>query len=412
MLSSTRTIYSQTFVAPTHILLQGDRFNQPEHTWTKEDDMLLVQPRKRSRTAFDHDHATTHPASWQSGAKDATGQVRTSTEAVFSTSRDDHTDFSKSSIAALSLEQLQELSTQIADRIQIKKRYNNTPLRRIIARQTSGDPSPTPARSEEDAFSQTDTLVNSEILGESPETIQARYNNTPLRRILFRQVSTEQRNGTSCQASAYEPESLEVRKARYNNTPLRRILSRQESTEHAKDTTGNITAPTLPDVSLQASPSVPVPRSNTPLRRILSRQTTAPTSPPRSKEEDELSDRADSVISPDSPILASRQPIQLTSESRIRAYETALWGLSKPALVLAEHFNSEATIRAYEEALWAKPAPQAVKSGAVVIEVRELGVDAKKPKRIVVDSKGSPLRRILQRQTSLDWRASARVGVL
>src|SRR5690242_746118 len=180
--------------------------------------MLLIQPRKRCRAAFDQDHARSHPASWQPVAQEDPADVRASTHTAVSGSV---ASFPKSSIAALSLEQLQELSTHISDRIQIKRRYNNTPLRRIIARQASGAPSLTPTRSEEDTFSQTDTLVNSEVLEaprDSIESIQARYNSTPLRRILARQASSEQRARLSHNASStpHEPESLEVRKARYN----------------------------------------------------------------------------------------------------------------------------------------------------------------------------------------------------
>lgn len=388
--------------------------------------MLLVQPRKRSRATFDLDHSRSHPASWQPVAQATPTDARSPADVATPNST---ISLSKSSIAALSLEQLQELSTHISDRIQIKKRYNNTPLRRIIARQVSSTPAPTPARSEDDTFSQTDTLVNSEVLEaprESAATIQARYNSTPLRRILARQASAEQSSTPSRSALAtprYEPESLEVRKARYNDTPLRRILSRQTSAEHFKETTSS-TAPSPSPVSPQRSISTAVPRSNTPLRRILSRQSSSQTPPPRQKDDDELSDRADSVISPDSPILskATHQPsalIELTPEARIRAYETALWGLTKPAPTPAprEHFNSEARIRAYEEALWAKEtaqvrSPEAEESKETTVTVTEVSADAKKPKRIVVDSKGSPLRRILQRQTSRDWRAPARVGVV
>ncbi|KAJ4987046.1 hypothetical protein SVAN01_07462 [Stagonosporopsis vannaccii] len=426
MLSSTRNIYSQTFAAPGKFLWQKAHGEQVQNLkeLERDDAMLLIQPRKHSCAIFDQDHARTHPASWQPVAQDTSAYDRATINAAALSSA---ASFSKSSIAALSLEQLQELSLHISDRIQIKKRYNNTPLRRIIARQSSGTPSSTPVRCEEDNFSQTDTLVNSEVLEvprESAEAIRARYNSTPLRRILARQTSTEQRSvpfRNTSTAPRYEPEALEVRKARYNNTPLRRILSHQTCVDYSIDTSSS----TIPSpVTPQRSVSTPVPRSNTPLRRILSRQTSTQTIPTRQKDEDELSDRADSVVSPDSPILSKtpRQPsalINLTSEARIRAYETALWGLTKPVPLTAarEQLNSEARIRAYEEAIWAKHAkpvraPQPEESKGTTVTVTEVSTDAKKPKRIVVDSKGSPLRRILQRQTSRDWRAPARVGVV
>lgn len=425
MLSSTRNIYCQTFAAPGKFLLRKAQGEPPEDVRNLEGykDMLLIQPRKRSRANFDQDHARSHPASWQPVVQETPADIRASTHTVVSGSV---ASFSKSSIAALSLEQLQELSTHISDRIQIKRRYNNTPLRRIIARQVSGAHSPTPTRPEEDTFSQTDTLVNSEVLEaprDSVESIQARYNSTPLRRILARQVSAEQREKSTSNASStppYEPESLEVRKARYNDTPLRRILSRQTSAEHPKETTSsNVSS----SISSQRSVSTIVPRSNTPLRRILSRQASAQTILTRQKDDDELSDRADSVISPDSPILSRpvSQPsvlVELTSESRIRAYEIAVWGITKtlPLPAAREHCNSNDSIRAYEEAIWAKHAvlvraPKPEESQGTSVMVMEVFADAKKPKRIVVDSKGSPLRRILQRQTSQDWRAPARVGV-
>ncbi|KAF2623295.1 hypothetical protein BU25DRAFT_181881 [Macroventuria anomochaeta] len=437
MLSSTRNIYNQIFAAPGNLLLkkaQGEKRDKVEEECGKIDDMLLIEPRKRSHATFNHDHATSHPASWQSDAKEMSASVQTSsTDAVHlslstSTARADHTSFSKSSVATLNLEQLQQLSALVEDRIQIKKRYNNTPLRRIIARQVSGNAFQETSRPASDTFSQTDTLVNTEaqeIVREPLEVRRARFNSTPLRRILSRQVSTETKRDVSSSASlskSYEPEPLEVRKARYNNTPLRRIVSRQASSEQAQSTETSDDRSNSP-VSSRSYVPTPVPRSNTPLRRILSRQASVQTAP--QKDDDSVFERADSVIDAESPVRSRRTAspaphsptISLNCDSRIRAYEEALW--KKPTGQNASvHLNSESRIRAYEEALWAKTAPPR-RSGAeekdtqaTTITVTEVAAEAKKPTRVVVDSKGSPLRRILQRQTSRDWRAPATVRVV
>lgn len=436
MLSGTRNIYSQTFAAPRNILLNIALEEQSRQSKDRpgKDEMLLIQPRTRTRATLDH--TTSHPASWQSDTVGipANAQINPIDEPcrVRPVVREERSILSKTEIATLSLEQLQQLSTLVLDRIQIKKRYNNTPLRRIIARQASGEVDRRPPP-DSDTFSETDTLANTEVLEparESPETIQRRYNSTPLRRILTRQTSSERRTeaGSSAATSAkYEPESLEVRKRRFNNTPLRRIVSRQTSGEHHKDNTISNPRAATSAASPQSNVSTPVPRSNTPLRRILSRQASSQTV--TKKDDDELSERADSVIDPDSPIRSrSTQPtttVTIRSSSSIRAYETALWSKttspSRPTSTV--HLNSESQIRAYEEALWAKSSTSYIaqerkkdeeeqKDRATTVTVSELATEAKKPKRIVVDSKGSPLRRILQRQTSRDWRAPARVGVV
>jgi hypothetical protein len=424
MLGSTRNIYIKTFAAPSNILLEKaleGQFHQSKEDTALHGNMLLIQPRKRSRATLDH--TTSHPASWQSDAKETSANTQkfsvNEARQATSTARENHNILSKTEIAALSLEQLQQLSALVEDRIQIKKRYNNTPLRRIIARQVSGEVVRRPSPPESDTSSQTDTLVNTEVLEstwESPETIQARYNSTPLRRILNRQISGEKRTGvlnSAATTARYEPESLEIRKRRFNNTPLRRIVSRQSSGEPQEDNTATS------QVSSQSYVSTPVPRSNTPLRRILSRQTSSYTT--LKKEDDEVSSRADSVIDPESPIRSrttqSTATVHLGSEDELRAYEQVFWGKSNPPSIPRVTLNSEAKIREYEERLWKKSVTSyATKEEqtdrATIIKVTELTAETKKPKRIVVDAKGSPLRRILQRQTSSDWRASARVGVV
>jgi hypothetical protein len=321
--------------------------------------MLLIQPRKRNRATFNQDqnHATSHPASWQSTTKDSSNTIQNEIVAVSSASStvgSDNVSLSRTLIAALNLEELQELSTHIAERIQIKKWYSNTPLRRILTQQAPGQASRSSVKPEEDTFSQTDTLVNTdveaaEVSRESPEVIQRRYNNTPLRRILSRQTASSPSTDGSRSTQGnrgYEPESLEIRKARYNNTPLRRILSRQTSTQRSVEKSDSPLA--SPPYST-ASPLVP--RSNTPLRRILARQASIISDHPNvEKEEEAASNRADSVISPNSPILSSPG---LSSSSN------SLWNndepISSPTLAPSRvHFNAETEIRAYEECIWAK----------------------------------------------------------
>lgn len=439
MLSSTRNIYNQTFARPGNILLKKDLELQSEYfeEGLKTDlDMLLIHPRKRSRATFDNDHATSHPASWQESVQrtvpNAQTPSNTGPDPDLPITYANSTPFSKTEVASLSLEQLQELSVLVSDRILIKKRFNITPLRRILARQALSSGFQTPSRPDSDTASQTDTLVNAEMpetVKESPETRRARYNNTPLRRILSRQTAAGSRDQKSPETLAhaqYEREPLEVRKARYNNTPLRRIVSHQTSSTLAG------AQPTAPPKTPQQLPPAPVPRSNTPLRRILSRQTSAQTVSAK-ENDDDSSERADSVIDPDSPIrsrtAAPSTSLVLNDEERIRAHESALWTWSTNSLASSASslnlsdragmlVNDEASIRAFEEILWAKtaPSPPAVQVGKeketeTTVTITELG-DAKKPKRIVVDSKGSPLRRILQRQSSADWRAPARVGVV
>lgn len=86
------------------------------------------------------------------------------------------------------------------------------------------------------------------------------------------------------------------------------------------------------------------------------------------------------------------------------------------------HFNAEADIRAYEERIWTKSEQDITSlfdgkheskhmATVTVMEV-EVGDETRVPKRSVVDDKGSPLRRILQRQASSDWRAGREVGVM
>ncbi|KAG9198574.1 hypothetical protein G6514_009815 [Epicoccum nigrum] len=390
--------------------------------------MLLIQPRKRNRATFDQDqnHATSHPASWQSRPKDISDKFQDVSIAVSSASSTvgaDNVSLSRTSIAALDLEELLNLSAHISERIQIKKRYNDTPLRRILARQAPDhQTSRNPVKPEEDTFSQTDTLINTEVEGakisrESPGVIQRRYNNTPLRRILSRQTVSRPTTDGYCsthRSRGYDSESPETRKARYNNTPLRRILSHQTSAKHSIETYAS------PPASTPRSTESPlVPRSNTPLRRILARQTSIVSDTPNEeKEQDAASNRADSVISSNSPILSFPS---LGSSSK------SLWGNenSLSSLILAPpyvHLNAETDIRAYEERIWAKSKQGMTplfggkheSKRATTVTVTEVGVgnETRVSNRVVVDDKGSPLRRILQRQASSDWRVGRRLGVV
>ncbi|KAJ4312566.1 hypothetical protein N0V94_007382 [Neodidymelliopsis sp. IMI 364377] len=359
--------------------------------------MLLIQSRKRtdaiSELSFVDRHQILKPQSPEDKRQDKV-QDGISDEI---TTHEPFNLVSRHRIATLSLEQLVELSELVSERIHIKKRYNNTPLRRIIAHQVSTETT----QSDCDRFSQTDTLLNTEpsevtpkSIEDTPEDIQARFNSTPLRRILSRQVPAESRKtehqSRPTPSAKYEPEPVEVRRARYNNTPLRRIISRQTYPEALRNKEGLDNAES-PD-ALQITTLQRVPRSNTPLRRILSRQQSSPTE--YEEDYDAVSTRADSVIDLDSPI---------RSES----------SANKPPPPTTVILNSEARIREYEEALWKTASyPLTDKEArATVVTVTEVVLESKEPRRIVVDSKGSPLRRILQRQTSRDWRAPARVAV-
>lgn len=174
MLSSTWIRYHQTFAAP-HRLLHTDREREPHGSGNNET-MLLIQPRKRTRTVFEQS-ANQQQAS---GLHFETQEVIVSSHAP--TQREKYDTSYRSDISSLSLEQLEELSTLVSERIQIKKRYNNTPLRRIIQRQVSNDTSSRTSNLDSDTSSQTDTLVNPESPENVKETsgvIQARYNSTP-----------------------------------------------------------------------------------------------------------------------------------------------------------------------------------------------------------------------------------------
>lgn len=454
MLSSTRNIYKQTFAGPGSVLLRK-RLALDFDLFEEEADekMLLIQPRKgrgqrsshrSGATSATNDHATSHPASWQANPQkaplDAQTSISTGVSENASTTQQSPRAFSETAIKALSLRQLQDLRILVEERIQIKKRFNSTPLRRIINYQAPCSAAHTVHDVDEDAASQTDTLVNNEPqkpVREPLEVRKARYNNTPLRRILSRQASSgysEHRTPQVPVPTQHEPEPLSVRRARYNNTPLRRILSHQaslsSSISHARRNA-------LPATQAPVANNAPVPRSNTPLRRILSRQASAQPGP--RKEDDDVSKRADSVIDPDSPvrsrITVPAARISLNEEEKIGAYETDLWALtslsptpsspprsSEPEQVLAPaDLNDEARVCACEEAVREKaPIPCSLegdgekdKSSTATVTVTEVtGVHARRPRLIVVESKGSPLRRILQRQTSKDWRAAARVGAV
>lgn len=430
MLSSTRNIYTRTLKGPRDILLlkvQGVELGSVERKGELEADMLLIQPGKRNRATINQDqnHATSHPASWQSTPKKTSELFQNASVAassISSTVGSDNVSLSRTSIAALNLGELQDLSAHIAERIRIKKRYNNTPLRRILAQQAPGQTSRVAVKSEEDTLSQTDTLVNAEVEvveveRESPEIIQRRYNNTPLRRILSRQTAASPNTdgSRSTQGSrGYEPESSEIRRARYNNTPLRRILSRQTSAQHTFET------PASPPASPPHSAASPlVPRSNTPLRRILARQTSNVSIPlNEGKEQEKVYDRADSVISPNSPIRSSPG---LGSSSNF--FWESEQPISSSTLESSRvHLNAEMDIRAYEERVWAKSKQDitVLVSGtheskrATIVTVTEVGVgdEARVSKRVVVDEKGSPLRRMLQRQASSGWRTGRKVGIV
>lgn len=174
MLSSTRNIYTRTFAGPRNILplkAQEADLGSVGGECELGADMLLIQPRKRNRATFDQDqnHATSHPASWQSRPKDISDKFQDVSIAISSASSTvgtDNVSLSRTSIAALDLEELLNLSAHISERIQIKKRYNDTPLRRILARQAPGhQASRNPVKPEEDTSSQTDTLINTEVEG-------------------------------------------------------------------------------------------------------------------------------------------------------------------------------------------------------------------------------------------------------
>ena len=393
MLSSTRSIYKQTFADPGNILLRKSsalNLTSSEKSIEKEK-MLLIQPRKRSRATSDgNNHATSHPASWQATAQkdplDAQPSVNAGPFESASLTQSSPRPFSETAIADLSLEQLQNLHVLVEERIQIKKRYNSTPLRRIIARQVSRHASsstaPTTVQPDSDTASETDTLVNSSTPNnivsdrEPLEVRRERYNDTPLRRILSRQASgayaEEHGHPPHVPNASFEAEPQEVRRARYNNTPLRRIVSRQIPSSPSSSSSSRTFLP--PSICT----STPVPRSNTPLRRILSRQVSAQTVP--QKEDDDACERADSVIDPDSPV-RSRTTAQTTS------------------VIL----NGEARIRNWEEAVWNKTpilsgfSEEKEQEKGTTVTVTEVVAETKMPTRIVVDAKGSPLRRILQR---------------
>lgn len=454
MLSNTKNIYRQTFARPASVVLRKrlaldfDLFEEGV-----DEEMLLIQPRKgggqrssqhSSATSATIEYATSHPASWQANPKntplDAQTIIMAGVSENASTARSSPRGLSGTDIKALSLGQLQDLRVLVEGRIQIKKRFNNTPLRRIITRQTPCSAAQITHEPDSDTASQTDTLVNNETqetVKEPLEARKARYNNTPQRRILSRQACSGHKEHQTSHAPVHihhEPEPLSVRRVRYNNTPLRRILSHQTSLSI-------LISPAswdpLPATEAPVANNAPLPRSNTPLRRIISRQASA--QPVQRKEDDYVCERADSVIDPDSPVRSrttvAQARIPWRNEARIRAYEEDLWArtsLSSTPVSLPREagfervqapagLDEEARVRACEEAVQEKVQRPCIleadegkdKSSITTVTVTELtGLEARKPRLIVVDSKGSPLRRILQRQTSKDWRAAARVGAV
>jgi hypothetical protein len=400
MLSRTRNLYHSTFAVPEYNLV-NTASHISYHSFTEDygsdDTMLLSQSRKRTDANFVLSSVDGHQVLKPQPPGD---KQQEQTQEGFAGDIMKHEPFNlvfKHRIATLSLEQLTELSGLVSERIHIIKRYNNTPLRRIIAHQVSTDTS----QSYCDRFSQTNTLLNTEAseitpksIKDTPEAIQARFNSTPLRRILSRPVPADSRKteqpSRPIPSAKYEPEPMEVRRARYNNTPLRRIISRQtypEALINKEELDNTESSDPLPVTTPQR-----VLRSNTPLRRILSRQQSSPME--YEKDYDAVSTRADSFIDPDSPVY---------SES----------SANSPPHATTVILNSKAKVREYEEAPW-KTASYSLpdkEARATVVTVTEVVPETKKPRRIVVDSKGSPLLRILQRQTSKDWRAPARVVV-
>ncbi|OAG01003.1 TauD-domain-containing protein [Paraphaeosphaeria sporulosa] len=163
---------------------------------------------------------------------------------------------------------------------QIKARYNNTPLRRILARQLSKEVTPIriPSATEPQhgTPSPADTVIALQDASE-PESIaqiKARFNNTPLRRILARQTSRD--------ASPIDS-SPTLKETKVIVSPVDSVMSEQDAEELAQSTVSEHRQKRMEEwasgiddgLQVQKTRSVPVKRSNTPLRRILERQVSA-----------------------------------------------------------------------------------------------------------------------------------------
>ncbi|KAF2450387.1 Clavaminate synthase-like protein [Karstenula rhodostoma CBS 690.94] len=160
---------------------------------------------------------------------------------------------------------------------QIKARYNNTPLRRILARQLSKEVTPIQATSAPEAENETPTPVDSVISAQDAAEhdtiaqVKARFNNTPLRRILARQTSRE-----------VTPIRVPEEKKSVPS-PVDSVISEQDASElvqstvseHRQKRTEEWASGIDGDLEVEKTRSVPVKRSNTPLRRILERQASA-----------------------------------------------------------------------------------------------------------------------------------------
>lgn len=184
-----------------------------------------------------------------------------------------------STLSPVELDSLAFLVAQEKERREeVKRRYNNTPLRRILARQLSKEVSVIYSL-EGHASPEVESTI-SETKTVDPAK---RYNNTPLRRILARQMGDndtlpregEKHAGTSPQEAVLISEPLDT-VARYSNTPLRRILSRQmgrEFTALMKPSTlePKDEPPSLVD-AVTPKDHPPVRYNNTPIRRIIARQ--------------------------------------------------------------------------------------------------------------------------------------------
>ncbi|KAL1608575.1 hypothetical protein SLS60_003519 [Paraconiothyrium brasiliense] len=160
---------------------------------------------------------------------------------------------------------------------QIKKRYNNTPLRRIIARQLSKEAAPIQSpfapETKQEVSSLVDSVVSKEDAteGDSISQIKARYNDTPLRRILARQTSRE--------ITLIRP-SPRPEKKTCIASPVDSVISEQDATElaqltvseHRQKRTEQWASDLDGDLQVLKTKGPFVKRSNTPLRRILERQ--------------------------------------------------------------------------------------------------------------------------------------------
>lgn len=144
------------------------------------------------------------------------------------------------------------------------------------------------------------------VLKDDEGVIKARWNNTPLRRILSRQLDAARAGAQGDPASTAgecEVERLVGRRARCNNIPLRCVRSGRmctTSTCHAKIDDYVVLrceAAVSDDIERDRETEL-VSRSNTPLRRVLERQVGTQAVVRRGDAEEE---RADSVVDSGSP---------------------------------------------------------------------------------------------------------------